>query len=799
MTASRNGRAANATLLTAAAFNSAAVAAATAATPQLLLGDALAQLASLLEVPACSILVDSADERHCAAAVGVSPRDAQRANGHELPEGFRSRWSVPLALADGRQLGALVAFRRDRTPPDPQTLELASAYGSVIALGLDRQGHQRSLAARYQAVVVALTSALDTRDEYTGGHSTETSNLAERVAERMGVDESERELVSHVAVLHDVGKLGIPTHVLLKPGPLDSEERALMREHPVIGERILSRIPELSEVATAIRCEHERWDGAGYPDGVAGEEIPLASRIVFACDAWHAMTSDRPYRPAMAREIALRELRENAGTQFDPRVTRALLEILDDDEDTASLSAENSEETLSGELGALTHAVGAEDLFVFRRVTGGIYSHLGGVGRGAGWAGNIEVDSDEEHHLRSAIEAGRCVSIELESTGRIVGPYYGRSAVIVPCGDDALVVFGSPTASLAGACNESLVWTAARIKAMVVEVRPAKRLADELEVLEAVREVTTVNADTIEETLGMIAARARAALSAEYAAVAMLSSGEVDGVVAVSAGRWQPPLPDAAHRAFGALSRHPELLPLLSRDVADWSDAPPGFTRDDGVCSMIVLPIGRPAVAIMLVAHAGADDHRGFTDLCQRVSSAISDAAEPVVRRAIVQERLRAENARLFEQLRTDALTGVASRSAWDEALRGYREADGPLSVVIVDVDGLKRVNDEFGHAAGDDLLRRCGRALANSVGLADLVARIGGDEFGILLRYADEQQARAWCERLGRRLRRSSGSRLSWSLGFASVPPNGSVADAVDEADRRMYVHKQHRRAVRI
>jgi HD-GYP domain-containing protein (c-di-GMP phosphodiesterase class II) len=118
----------------------------------------------------------------------------------------------------------------------------------------------------------------------------------------------------------------VPNEVLLKPGPLDDEEWRIMRSHTIIGERILRTVPGLVDIAIAVRHEHERWDGAGYPDGLAAEEIPLASRVVLVCDAFHAMTSDRPYRAALPNDVALRELRENAGTQFDPAVVHALLE-----------------------------------------------------------------------------------------------------------------------------------------------------------------------------------------------------------------------------------------------------------------------------------------------------------------------------------------------------------------------------------------------------------------------------------------------------------------------------------------
>jgi HD-GYP domain-containing protein (c-di-GMP phosphodiesterase class II) len=179
------------------------------------------------------------------------------------------------------------------------------------------------------AVVIALGNALAAFDPYTADHSHETVRLASRVARQLGVSEDEVTCVARVAALHDIGKLGIPTAVLCKRGPLTNTERLIMEEHPVIGERILADVPELAEIARAIRHEHERWDGRGYPDGVVGKEIPLASRIVLVCDAWHAMTSDRPYRAAVGDAQAIGELRLHAGTQFDPAATAALATILE--------------------------------------------------------------------------------------------------------------------------------------------------------------------------------------------------------------------------------------------------------------------------------------------------------------------------------------------------------------------------------------------------------------------------------------------------------------------------------------
>ena len=150
----------------------------------------------------------------------------------------------------------------------------------------------------------------------------------------------EIERVGHAALLHDIGKVGMPDRVLHKPGPLADEEWDVMREHPVIGERILRAIPGMGSVARIVRHEHERFDGTGYPDRLAGEEIPLGSRIILACDAYHAMTSDRPYRAAMAHDHAIAELARCAGSQFDPRIVAALVGHLGRGDGQARFSAD---------------------------------------------------------------------------------------------------------------------------------------------------------------------------------------------------------------------------------------------------------------------------------------------------------------------------------------------------------------------------------------------------------------------------------------------------------------------------
>jgi diguanylate cyclase (GGDEF)-like protein len=177
-------------------------------------------------------------------------------------------------------------------------------------------------------VIAALASALEERDRYTGEHSESVVDLTARVGDALALNSDEIEQIRTAALLHDIGKVGVPDEILHKPDKLDEREWEIMRQHPVIGERILRAIPGFGGIARMVRHEHERWDGGGYPDGLSGAAIPVGSRIILACDAYHAMTSDRPYRRAMPHSNAMAELTANAGAQFDPDVVQALVGYL---------------------------------------------------------------------------------------------------------------------------------------------------------------------------------------------------------------------------------------------------------------------------------------------------------------------------------------------------------------------------------------------------------------------------------------------------------------------------------------
>jgi HD-GYP domain-containing protein (c-di-GMP phosphodiesterase class II) len=227
-------------------------------------------------------------------------------------------------------LGLLAAFPAYRHPA--ALLLLMPMVLLVARIGREREEKNDKvleLKDAYQGTSYLLGDMIEADDAYTGSHSRDVVELVVAVAARLGLDPHEQRMAEFTALLHDVGKLRIPASVINKPGPLDAAERKLMNTHTVLGQEMLERAGGLlGQVGPLVRSCHEHWDGNGYPDGLAREDIPLVARIVCACDAWSAMTSDRSYRRAMSREAATAELCNCAGKQFDPRVVDALVAVL---------------------------------------------------------------------------------------------------------------------------------------------------------------------------------------------------------------------------------------------------------------------------------------------------------------------------------------------------------------------------------------------------------------------------------------------------------------------------------------
>jgi putative nucleotidyltransferase with HDIG domain len=212
------------------------------------------------------------------------------------------------ALAIVPLLGLLAVFARERRRRLENTLELSNAYrGTALVLG----------------------DVVEADDSYTGEHCKSVVALTLAVAARLKLSAERRRNLEFAALLHDVGKVAIPKEIINKPGKLDPHEWAIIKTHTVEGQKMLDRVGGfMREVGLIVRAHHERWDGGGYPDGLAGEAIPLEARIISCCDTWNAMRTDRPYRKALSYEIASAELRSASGTQLDPNLVESLLEIV---------------------------------------------------------------------------------------------------------------------------------------------------------------------------------------------------------------------------------------------------------------------------------------------------------------------------------------------------------------------------------------------------------------------------------------------------------------------------------------
>jgi HD-GYP domain-containing protein (c-di-GMP phosphodiesterase class II) len=239
----------------------------------------------------------------------------------------RSELSVPIML-DGSVWGVL-----NLEAPEPEAFSeadavLVEAIAASLGSSLHRATLVRDLERTFTTTLTALMSAVEAKDSYTASHEEEVAKLSERVALRLGSSSTRAHDVRYAALLHDVGKVAVPSEILLKPGPLTDEEWVVMKRHAVVGGELVARIDAFAHLAPAVRASHERWDGGGYPDGLAGEEIPLAARIISACDTYEAIVTDRPYRPASTPEQACEELRRVAGAQLDPCVVDALLDEL---------------------------------------------------------------------------------------------------------------------------------------------------------------------------------------------------------------------------------------------------------------------------------------------------------------------------------------------------------------------------------------------------------------------------------------------------------------------------------------
>ncbi|MBU1964564.1 MAG: HD domain-containing protein, partial [Proteobacteria bacterium] len=251
-------------------------------------------------------------------------------------EDFVAYYGAPL-IAKGQVKGVLEIFNRTPLEPDQEWLDFLEALATQAAIAADNamlfddlQKSNLDLLQAYDSTLEGWSNALDLRDRETEGHSQRVTEMTLRMARQMGMRDSELAHVRRGALLHDIGKMGIPDGILLKPGPLDDEEWEIMRKHPVYAYELLYPITYLRPAVDIPYSHHEKWDGTGYPRGLKGVHIPLAARIFAIVDVWDALRSDRPYRPAWPEEKTREHIKEQTGKQFDPKVVEVFLELLNE-------------------------------------------------------------------------------------------------------------------------------------------------------------------------------------------------------------------------------------------------------------------------------------------------------------------------------------------------------------------------------------------------------------------------------------------------------------------------------------
>lgn len=272
--------------------------------------------------------------------VAVIENDArQHAEVQGEPDtGVCAAMAVPLWVG-GTLWGALDIEESTSDAFDEDDARLVQTVADQIGAALRSATLYMQLDTAYVGTVQALAGALEAKDSYGADHSRKVADRAQHVGRRLGLSDGDLRTLRFAAIFHDIGKIAVQEEVLSKSAPLTSAERSEIEGHTLVAERILASVEFLAEVLPLIRHEHERWDGRGYPDGLAGESIPLGARIVLACDAYDAMVSDRPYRSAMTAAQARTELMAGAGSQFDERVVSALLQVLDEPQGQPPLTA----------------------------------------------------------------------------------------------------------------------------------------------------------------------------------------------------------------------------------------------------------------------------------------------------------------------------------------------------------------------------------------------------------------------------------------------------------------------------
>jgi len=555
----------------------------------------------------------------------------------------------------------------------------------------DEQRRASESAQLHRESTEVLARAIQAKDEGGSRHVERVQYYAKMLAHRLDLPEQDRQAIEIAALLHDIGKLAVPEHILSKPGPLTSDERKKMQLHAQIGAEIVSAVPFPVPVAPLIRSHHERWDGNGYPSRLSGEQIPLGARILSVVDCFDALTSVRPYRPALSRDEAIQLMRDEAGKAFDPAIVARFTELLP----------------------VLTPP--ANDGFT-RRIRGGEQAHeYAGILRGD------RIGADAFAEIASANRETNALYEIAQSLGRSMS------------------------------LTDSMTFVSAKISELLPVSLCALFVRRGDEDLRC-RFVTGLHAEQLENA-------------------SIVEGNGLSGWVVRHRRTLVNGVPAAEFTAAGKPCADLQLHSAL-------------------ICP---LAIGDEVIGTIAVYHDGVGS---YTEDHRRVLDQVARQAASVVHNALIFERTQ-------EQALKDALTGLANPRALQfqaarEIGRARRTAES-FSLMLLDLDDFKIINDEYGHLAGDRALQEVAKVLLQSTRPYDTCIRYGGDEFVILLPSCDRHEAEDRCLELqravaGLSLRAPDGREipLRVSAGASVFPEDGDGYERLlVVADRRMYRNK--------
>jgi len=293
------------------------------------------QSARTAQQPISSTIIRHAMRERAAVLTEDAITDDRFRDGRSvIISGIRAAMCVPLEVGN-KVVGALYLDTTGKPGKfSPQDLQVLNAIAKQAGIALQRAQLLAQLERAYLSTVRVMIATVEAKDEYTRGHSERVTAYCMKLADFIGIRGERLKVLRLAALLHDIGKIGIPDSILKKPALLTNEEFSVIKRHPEVGYRIIKNIDSeyADEIAQIVRHHHERYDGKGYPDGVAGDDIHIFARIIAVCDTYDAMTSRRPYRAPLSQDMVLRELRKGAGTQFDPRIAQLMIRLLESGE-----------------------------------------------------------------------------------------------------------------------------------------------------------------------------------------------------------------------------------------------------------------------------------------------------------------------------------------------------------------------------------------------------------------------------------------------------------------------------------